>query len=151
MSRDGVLKYPPPILLPLEGLEILPPWQVYIYWNFDKTTFYLNFHLLVAFFYAFSSGNAIPVIWEDFWAISTFFFSKFRKCIYISLKPYKMELSKVMKLKNNCVVHQLSRRSDFERFHFYNTLIFKSHQKSGPSRGRRSGGSCFKKPSRDIL
>ena len=27
------------------------------------------------------------------------FFSKFRKCIYISLRPYKLGLSKVVKLK----------------------------------------------------
>ena len=55
-----------------------------------------------------------------------------------------MELNKVMKLKT--IVFVL-----FARFHFYNTHVFKGHLRSGPFRGRRSGGSCFKIPSQVIL
>ena len=62
MSREGILKYPPPLLLPLEGPEIGLHDRSIPIEIFDKTTFHLNLQLLVAFFSAFSSENAIPVI-----------------------------------------------------------------------------------------
>ena len=47
MSQEGILKYPPQLLLPLEGPEIcLHDRFIEIV---TKTTFYLNFQLLVAF------------------------------------------------------------------------------------------------------
>ena len=42
-------------------------------------------------------------------------------------------------------------KQNFARFHFHNTLIFKGHQRSGPSRGRRSRGRYFWIPSWDIF
>ena len=56
-----------------------------------------------------------------------------------------MELSKVMKLKKFCCT-SIKQKIYFARFHLYKTY-FKGHQRSGPSRGSRSGGSCFKIPS----
>ena len=61
-----------------------------------------------------------------------FFFSKFRKCICISLKPCKMELSKVLKLKNFFVVLQLSRRSILQGFTFITHIFLKVIKGQGP-------------------
>ena len=62
-----------------------------------------------------------------------------------------MELSKVMKLKKKFVGSSIKQKIYFARFHFYNTHILIGHQRLGPSRERRSGGSYFKIPSHDIL
>ena len=51
-----------------------------------------------------------------------FFFSKFRKCIGISLKPYKFGLSKVVKLKT-ILFYFIQQKIYFARFHFYNTYF----------------------------
>ena len=53
-----------------------------------------------------------------------FFFSKFRKHICISLKPYLLGLSKVVKLKPICCT-SFKQKIYFARFHFYKTYIFK--------------------------
>ena len=59
MSQEGILKYPPPLLLRLEGPEICLYIPIEI---LTEKTLYLSFQLLVAF----SSENAIPVILVEF-------------------------------------------------------------------------------------
>ena len=51
------------------------------------------------------------------------------------LKSYKMELSKVMKLKTNFVVFQLSRRSILQGFTFIAHIILKVIKGQGPLEG----------------
>ena len=51
-------------------------------------------------------------------------------------KPYKMELNKVMKLKT-ILLYLIKQKVYFARFHFYNTHIFKSHQRSEPSKEKK--------------
>ena len=129
MSREGILKYPPPLLLPLEGSEICLHARSFTYQNFDKTSFYLNFQLLVPF--------SLPLVlkmqfllWVEFWAISMFF-SKFRKCTCISLKPYKWNWSKLWSWKQFCCT-SIKQKIYPARFHFYNIHIFKGQ---GPLEG----------------
>ena len=115
------------------------------YWNFDKTTFYLNFQLSVSFSLALvlkcnscylsrilshinffqNLGNLFAYLikrnWAKLWSWKQFYCKSFQQKIYLL------------------------------RFHFYNKQIFEGHKRSGPSRGRRNGGSYFKIPSKVIL
>jgi len=73
--------------------------------------------------------------------------------MYMHMHIFKTLLNRIeqsYEAENNFVVLQLSRRSILQGFTF-KTHIFKGHQRSGPSKGRRSGSSCFKIPSWVIL
>ena len=89
MSWEGILKYPPPLLLSLEGPKIhlhdrlLPiTWQIINLLKFWQNYILPWFSVTRCFFSAFSSENVISVIWVEFWVISMlFFFQNFGKIL----------------------------------------------------------------------
>jgi len=63
------------------------------------------------------------------------FFSKFRKCICITLTPYNLGLSKVVKLKKIFVVLHLGRRSILQGFTFITHRFLKVIKGQDPLEG----------------